>query len=322
MLGRLRDHRTPRDWRRIWRDPAGFFLPNCPCCAANLQAYHVFGGENGSTLNGNHRWLSGSWTAKANMTAGNFAFAGSTPSTTSAGFLYPVPVSSPFRDTLSYLLDAFTTDTSMPSPGREYNAGCAIGGNCYSFGGWNGGTTYYSQNDQLTPGSPSTWATKTAMPDLRGRGGAATIGAKGYHAVGEHLVTGVTAQTRTMYEYNPSGDSWATKMNSPTPARNSPAAFAISGTMYVVDGGPSISIRNDSYVVDTWTTKGTPLGSGIRQSPAGASVEDQGTAWITGYITGAGTRSANHDEYVPDIWTNKTNVATTMEGAVATPIPK
>lgn len=314
----FRDWRDLRNWRHPWRDPPGWW----PCCCggAPLQAYHVFGGENGATLNKNYRWQAG-WTTKANMTAGSFAFAGATPSTTSAGYLYPVPVATPFRNTLSYLLDAFTTDTSMPSPGREYNAGCAVSGLCYSFGGWNGASTYFSQNDQLTPGAPSTWTTQTSMPDLRGRGAAAAIGAKGYHFAGQHLVGATTTQTQTTYEYDPAGNSWATKTNCPSPARNSPAAFTISSRAYVIDGGPAITVRNDSYVVDTWTTKGTPLGSGTRQSPAGAAIDAQGVGWITGFINSGGTRSANHDEYSPDVWTNRTNVPSTMDSAVATPIP-
>lgn len=33
-MRRMRDDwREPRDWR-LWREPAGFFLPNCACCAA------------------------------------------------------------------------------------------------------------------------------------------------------------------------------------------------------------------------------------------------------------------------------------------------
>jgi len=39
----LHDHRTPRDWTRPWRDPPGFFLPNCPCCGSDTPMY-VLGG--------------------------------------------------------------------------------------------------------------------------------------------------------------------------------------------------------------------------------------------------------------------------------------
>jgi hypothetical protein len=40
----LRDYRVPRDWRRPWRDPPGFLLPNCPCCSGGAQMYSL-GGE-------------------------------------------------------------------------------------------------------------------------------------------------------------------------------------------------------------------------------------------------------------------------------------
>lgn len=35
MLNFLRDYREPRDWKRIWRDPAGFLLPSCVCCPSS-----------------------------------------------------------------------------------------------------------------------------------------------------------------------------------------------------------------------------------------------------------------------------------------------
>ena len=44
----LRDVRTPRDWRRPWRDPPGFLLPSCPCCPGGAQMYSL-GGQDGST---------------------------------------------------------------------------------------------------------------------------------------------------------------------------------------------------------------------------------------------------------------------------------
>lgn len=33
MRDELRDRLQPRDWQRPWRDPPGFFLPGCACCA-------------------------------------------------------------------------------------------------------------------------------------------------------------------------------------------------------------------------------------------------------------------------------------------------
>src|SRR5262245_21696196 len=45
------DYRTARDWLRPWRDPPGFFLPNCPCCGSDTPMYALGGADAGLTTN-------------------------------------------------------------------------------------------------------------------------------------------------------------------------------------------------------------------------------------------------------------------------------
>ena len=96
------------------------------------------------------------------------------------------------------------------------------------------------------------------------------------------------------------------------------AVFPISGRAYVIDGGPTVLNRNDSYVVDAWTTKLTPL-TPARQYPAGASIDSGGVGWITGGLISSGTSLTNHDEYVPDAWTSRTACPSSMSNGTASP---
>lgn len=302
--------------------PPGFFLPGCLCCSATAsQAYHVVGGEKGGTPNvivsTNFQWNAG-WSTKAALAVTREQMGRATPSTTSAAYVYGGASSTtPFflTRTDSYTPDGWSTDTAMPTPARFAQASLAISGLCYCWGGKNSSSVTQPQNDQLTPGSPSTWATKTSVTAALAFAVGTYIGTKGYN-FGGALSTGASVQTN--YEYNPSGNSWATKASLPTPARNGAAAFTISGTAYLIDGGPVVTRRNDSYVVDTWTTKTQPL-SPDRQYPGGASIDAGGVGWITGGLLQSGSYISTHDEYVPDSWTNRTACTTTLCYTAATP---
>src|SRR5262249_47355122 len=213
-----------------------------------------------------------------------------------------------------YASDAWASETAMPSPGRWRSAGVAISSLCYNWSGWNSSNVPQSQNDQMTPGSPSTWATKTAVTAARGNAAATFISAKGYHFGGDDSTP---TQQRTNYEYDPSGDSWATKTQLPTPARNGMACFTLSGTAYVIDGGATINPQNDSYTVDTWVNKTAPPSTDKRQYLSGASVEAAGVGYITGGLKPTGATVATHEEYVPDTWTSRANLPVTIQNALS-----
>jgi len=316
----IRHERLTRHLHLPW--PPGFFMPGCLCCGATAsQAYHVFGGEKGGTPNvivsTNFQW-NAAWSTKAAMSVTREQMGRATPSITSAAYLYGGDSStSPFflSRTDNYTPDSWATDTAMPTPARFAQASVAISTLCYSWGGKNSGGSVQSQNDQMTPGSPSTWATKTAVTVALAFAAATYIGAKGYNFCGAGS-TGASVQTN--YEYDPSGNSWTTKTSSPSSARNGAAAFTIAGTAYLIDGGAAITRRNDSYVVNTWTTKTQPL-SPDRQYPGGASLDSSGVGWLTGGLLQSGSYISTHDEYVPDSWTNRTASTTTLCYTAATP---
>lgn len=319
MTAELRDHREPRDWSRIWKQPPGLMC----CCAGAVvsQTYHCIGGftagSPGIRRNTNYQYVINTWTAKATLSDPIDSMAGSTPTSTGSCYKYGgLDSNAPFWLTQadSYAPDTWTSQTAMPTPGRYRASGCAISSLCYSMGGWNSANTALSQNDQMTPGSPSTWATKTAMTQARANGAATYIAAKGYFFCGDNAST---AQTQTTYEYDPSGNSWATKTSCPTPARNGMAGFTISGTAYIFDGGAGIAAVTDSYIVDTWTARTTPPDNTSRQFLSGAANDSGGVGYITGGLLQNGTTVATHQEYVPDTWATRAVLPITIQNAVS-----
>jgi hypothetical protein len=318
----LRDIRDARDWLRPWLDPPGFLLPNCPCCPeAPSQSYHCVGGVTAGSpstrRNTNYQYAIDTWSAKATVDKAIDSMAGATPSTTGAAYKYGgICAVSPFWLTQadSYAPDTWTSQTAMPNPGRYRASGCAISGLCYSMAGWNSANAALSQNDQMTPGSPSTWATKTPLTQARANGAATYISMKGYFFCGDNSTP---TQTQTTYEYDPVGNSWATKTSSPTPPRNGMSCFTISGTAYVIDGGPTIGRQTDGYTVDTWVNKLATPGTGTRQFSCGASADAAGVGYTTGGLKTTGATLAEHDEYVPNTWTARANLPITIQNAVS-----
>ena len=316
----LRDLRTPRDWRRPWRDPPGFLLPSCPCCPGGgspSQCYYVFGG---TTLGApsvrqasNYQWSSG-WTSKAALSSARDSMAASTPTTSSGAYTYGGVSDLAFlTQSDNYSPDSWSTNTAMPSPSRYRAAGCAISSLCYSFGGWDSSNVAQSQNAQMTPGSPSTWTTKATQPAASANSIAAAISSKGYNVCG---VDASNANVATNYEYTPASDSWATKTACPAPAKSGIAGFSIAGLMYVMYGAPDSTRRTDGYVVDAWSSFATAPGA-LTQYPASASMDASGVGWATGGTTTGALSLSQHSEYVPNAWAIRTGIPTAVTNATA-----
>ncbi len=300
------DWRLPRRWDRVWEDRPGFFWPNCPCCvAASSQLYYVFGGVvlGGARQSTNYQWSS-AWATKAALSSARDSMAGSTPTTSSSTYTYGgiTNVALAITQSDSYTPDAWSTNTAMPT-GVYSAAGVAISSLCYSWGGWNASTVTQSVNQQMTPGSPSTWATKTAMTAARAEATASAISTKGYNIEGS---------ATTNYEYDPSGNSWATKTACPAPAKSGLSSFTISGTIYVMYGSPDAgTLRNDSYVVDTWSTAATPPGTAgtARYRAGSAALDASSVGWVTGGQIASSSTNL-HSEYTPNAWSARTVVTT------------
>lgn len=309
----MRDISDPRDWLRIWRDPPGLI---CCCTGTTAQNYHYVGGQisTGGGAKTNYLWNS-AWTTKAAMSSNRLAMGAATPTTTSSAYFYGGGTTdiSFFSTTLtSYTPDAWTSDTSMPTPARNGSASLAISGLCYSWGGITAvglSETDTAQNDQLTPGSPSTWATKTAVTAALGFAAATLIGSKGYNFCGHKVVGGSLVNQTTNFEYTPSGDSWATKTAYPSTARTGLSAWTISSVAYAIDGGANLVPILESYTVDTWASQATPPTAeptDAAQYHGGASIDASSVGWVTGGLNANSTVSSKHSEYTPNAWSTRT----------------
>jgi hypothetical protein len=306
------------------RWPPGFFLPGCPCCSGTAsQAYYTFGGEKqgspNTIVNTNYQW-SGGWTTKAAMAVTREQMGRGTPSSPNPLYVFGGDSStSPFflQRCDHYVPDTWATDTSTTVAARYGVASCSISGNCYSWGGKNSAGTRQNTNEQLTPGSPSTWTAKATVTVALYFAAATYIGSKGYNFAGSNTTP---ADTNGNYEFTPGGNSWATKTAVPSTARSGHSCFTIAGVAYNVWGGALVVNRNDSYVVDTWTAKAAPpTYSNARQYPSHASIDSSGVAWVTGGLKNTGALLADHSEYAPDTWTSRTTLTSTQSWGSSSP---
>ncbi len=311
------DHREPRDWAAPWREHGKGLMCCCGSTPPASQNYYCMGGAalGGTRKDQNYQWSSG-WTAKAVLSSARDSMAASTPTTTSSLYTYGGVSNAAFlTQSDSYAnTDTWSTNTAMPTPARYRSAGVAISSLCYNWGGWNSSNVAQSQNDQMTPGSPSTWATKTAMTLANTNAKAANISAKGYNICGANAAN---ANVATNYEYDPTGNSWATKTACPAPAKNGLAGFSISGTIYVMYGTPDTTRRNDGYVVDTWSSYATAPGASLVAYPASYGIDASSVGWATGGTHDGISSIADHVEYVPNAWATRTNIPVAITNAVA-----
>lgn len=324
------DWREPRDWAYVWKDPPGFFLPNCDCCpGGSSQAYHVFGGDTESQSlpavirNTNYEWSTGAWSTKATLSTARYWMGSTTPTTTSSAYTFGGLDATTFlsrTDNYTESGNTWATDTAMST--QRYDSDCstaAINSLGYNWGGTDNSGTILSLNYQLTPGTPSSssWATKTAMTAARSNGAADYIGTQfGYFFGG--FSAGPTQQLTT-YRYDTSGNSWSTKTNYPATARDSQSCMSLSSAIYVVNGSPTnLPKINYQYVDDAWTLMATPP-NGAFDMPCGRGIDAAGAGWQTGGNDSLGNSQQMHIEYTPNAWSTRTNIPTAIGHGAATP---
>lgn len=100
--------------------------------------------------------------------------------------------------------------------------------------------------------SAQTWTGMSPFPGINDEQAGFVVNGKGY-------VTGAAA---SLYEYNPTTDSWSLKSAFPGPTRNSASAFAIGQTGYITNGGTLNDLWAYDAVTDTWSQKANLPGSG------------------------------------------------------------
>jgi hypothetical protein len=267
-------------------------------------------------------WTTGAWTAKTTMSSARYWMGSATPTTAGSAYTFGGLDATSFlsrSDNYSGTGDAWATDTAMPT--KRYDSTCsgiAISSLGYNFGGTDDAGTILSLNYQLTPGTPSgsSWATKTAMPAARSNGAAGYIAAFGYFFGG--FSAGPTQQ-KTTYRYDASGDSWTTKTNYPTTARDSQSAMSLSSAVYVVNGSPTnLPKINYQYVDDAWTLMATPP-NGAFDMPCGAGIDAATVGWQTGGNNSLGSSQGMHIEYTPNAWSTRTNLPISIGHGTASP---
>jgi hypothetical protein len=130
---------------------------------------------------------------------------------------------------------------------------------------------------------------------------------------------GTFVPLRTTYQYDPAGNSWSTKTDTPTPPRNYAAAFALSGNGYLVGGlsdAGTILKDNDQYdpAGNSWSSK-TDCAT-QRYGAGGMAIDGQGYFMLG--IQAATTLSGVCEEYDEsgNSWTTKANLSTASPSSV------
>ena len=314
----LRDFRAPRNWRRPWFDPPGFFLPNCPCCSsAPAQSYHVFGGSRfGSPtvrLSTNYKWDGGAWASTAALPTARDNIAAATPASPGPAFIYGGISNLAFlTECDAYTPDAWSVQTSLPANPRYQGMGCSILGKAYSFGGSNSSFVPQIWNDEFSP-SANSWVSKGSLPAARANGAASYIGGKGYCICGDDTHP---TQTRTHFEFDPIGNTWTTRANFPT-LEDALTAWTLNGKIYANFGFPGGRTQS-TYIVDTWSAGTNPTAAAATSSACGTSFDNASqVGFITGGNLSLSSSSTQHLDFVPSIWTTRAAVPSPLQNAGA-----
>jgi len=161
------------------------------------------------------------------------------------------------RDVDSYVVDTWTSKADATTPARSNSAGATVSGIAYVFGGLQSSSPFYMDANQSYVLSSDTWTAKTAMTAARHYHAAFASDTKVYSTAGQD---NTATLKRTTYEYDVAGDSWATKTDCPTPARQFAKACRLGHNGYLIggtDGTVTTYADNDQYNTgtDTWTGK-------------------------------------------------------------------
>jgi hypothetical protein len=225
-----------------------------------------------------------------------------TPAANPVVWFYGVKLGAvPIRDTDSYIEDTWTSKTDGPTPARSSCQSASLNGIAYVFGGTSTISPYYETENNQYVHSTDTFTTKSAMTASRYQGCGLPIDGKAYSFAGNDAGT----VSRTSYQYDASADSWATKTDTPTPARKDHTGFALGTDGYIVggsDGGSTVYADNDQYSPgsNAWTSK-TSVGTG-RLGATGFAVDGIGVFCIGN--AGFGVLSKLTDKYTAssDSW--------------------
>jgi hypothetical protein len=208
------------------------------------------------------------------------------------------------RDTDKYEVDTWTSKTDAPAAGRVYAGAASIDAIAYIMGG--GSSTAVLDENISYVHSTDVFTTKAVMTAAKMYLYGVAVDGKAYAIAGyDASIT----KLKTVYQYTPSTNAWATKTEIPNPARTEGAAASVGVNAYVYGGAGTGSIRdNDQYdsSTDAWTSK-TDMPTPARVGNMGWAID--GLAYTcTGF--NLGTFYKDVDEYDPssDSWTGTTDI--------------
>jgi N-acetylneuraminic acid mutarotase len=299
----LRDRDTPRAWHRPWQDPPGFFVPGCFCCGGGTSTYYTVGGvAAGSARRDNDQFAATAWTSKTDIVAPGRHSTGAA-SHAGKAHVYGGSTGSVIQDNDQYVPsgDSWTSKTDLPTPARQSLCGVAISGRLYAQGGANAtASTVYADNDEYDIGLDA-WTARANLPNARHLLRCFAIGSKG-HAVG-------AAGVKWNDEYNPSSDTWTTRSDLPDD-RYAGFSFSIDGKGYYSAGTKQgVGLKQDTYEYDgagdVWNARAS-IPAPARADGGGASVASASAGWATA----GNAEIRDHDEYVVNAWTSRTDCPT------------
>ena len=218
------------------------------------------------------------------------------------------------RDVDSYVIDSWTSKTDGTAPARDSPASATVQGIAYVFGGVESTSPFYLVANQSYVLSTDTFTSKTDMTASRWRHSATAISDNVYSFAGN---SGTGVPTKTTYQYDPSGNTWSTKTDTPAPPREFATAFTIGTKGYLVGGRddaalPNILKDNDEYDPsgNSWTGK-TDCGT-QRFGHGGMTIDGKGYILAGENASTGFLGSVEEYDASGNSWTTKANLNTTV----------
>jgi N-acetylneuraminic acid mutarotase len=199
---------------------------------------------------------------------------------------------------------------SMPTA-RSHLAVGAVSGLLYAVGGELEGSVPVARVEAYNP-STNSWSTRAALPAARvALNGTGTINGKLYVAGGFGISGGTQAATKTLYVYDPSTNTWATRAPMLFTA-GCGASAVIGGRLYVYSyattcGSGGSSFQRYDPGTNTWTQLANPVGQ--HAYPAAGVVG--GKFYLAAGLDNFGQATGRLEVYDPatDSWTTKASMA-------------
>jgi hypothetical protein len=312
MLTRtLNDRLDPRDWKRPWRDPPGFFIPGCFCCAGGGSPtgyYTTFGGTKfgGTALQDTLQYQIDAWTAKTDMPANTRYSACAENVGGMAYVMLGTSDASPYwlTSAISYTPDTWTTKASN-SAARQQGSSFSVDSAAFYVAGIEGSTFTEKSDVYKYDPSADSWSTKTSLTQAEYDQFGFSSASYGYAVAGFH----VSSYLNKTYQYDPTGDSWATRTNATTTRSTGSRGMFLSGLGYCAGGittGGAVN-TNEAYDESTnsWTGK---TGMTYGRYYMGAGEASSSTGYATGGQTNTDPRSQYHEEFTPNAWTTRASL--------------